>query len=561
MALDRRKPSVAIPQLEKQLNALLNSKIFDNQEIFEKLAEQKMLSVDIVASHGNMLTDIIPETKLSARVTSWGADITDKVDKKKFIWKRISGNTLSDNAWTLEHSIGMKEVTLTKDDVGEQATFFCSVSDDTGIIAEAQIVVCTSIRGEALAGVVTQYYLSTSKTECVDSEWTYEQPVWSDGKYIWVRYEKTDLDGNVEYTQPVIADLFNKTSENAYNSLKTAESVKSDVNTLKLWSENAQTAIEQNTDQIELRATKQEVTDTINAIDIGGRNLILDSGQGRISSDSLIATYEHSIPLVTGKVYTVTLSIIPAENMTSVDVKLSQGNALQVSIPVSGTNEQTVSATFDALYADGYTPDDAEENAFLMLYRNPESVTGETTVNWIKVEKGNKSTDWTPAPEDTNSIVSKEIETASSDILQTANEITMSILSGYTKSSDLEKYKEQVNNLFSMTEEGFSFDFNRLQLQIDALGGEIVNQSSYIKLIDGEVRIGRDGNPVTSVFTNNALEFRYNNETVARFTNETLEVRNISAENQVAFYDQWAIRKGAYITGKGYNLNDMWIGG
>lgn len=124
MALDRRKPSVAIPQLEKQLNALLNSKIFDNQEIFEKLAEQKMLSVDIVASHGNMLTDIIPETKLSARVTSWGADITDKVDKKKFIWKRISGNTLSDNAWTLEHSIGMKEVTLTKDDVGEQATFF-----------------------------------------------------------------------------------------------------------------------------------------------------------------------------------------------------------------------------------------------------------------------------------------------------------------------------------------------------------------------------------------------------------------------------------------------------
>ena len=60
MALDRRKPSVAIPQLEKQLNALLNSKIFDNQEIFEKLAEQKMLSVDIVASHGNMLTDIIP---------------------------------------------------------------------------------------------------------------------------------------------------------------------------------------------------------------------------------------------------------------------------------------------------------------------------------------------------------------------------------------------------------------------------------------------------------------------------------------------------------------------
>ena len=145
--------------------------------------------------------------------------------------------------------------------------------------------------------------------------------------------------------------------------------------------------------------------------------------------------------------------------------------------------------------------------------------------------------------------------------MQTSEEITLGILSGYTSVSDLEAYKQEVSNLFKINEEGFNFDFNRLQAQVEALGGEIVNQSSYIKLVDGEVRIGRDGNPVTSVFTNNALEFRYNNETVARFTNETLEVRNISAENQVAFFDQWAIRKGAYITGKGYNLNDMWIGG
>lgn len=157
--------------------------------------------------------------------------------------------------------------------------------------------------------------------------------------------------------------------------------------------------------------------------------------------------------------------------------------------------------------------------------------------------------------------ISSEILTSTSQILQTSEDITLGILSGYTSVSDLEAYKQEVSNLFKINEEGFNFDFNRLQAQVDALGGEIVNQSSYIKLVDGEVRIGRDGNPVTSVFTNNALEFRYNNETVARFTNETLEVRNISAENQVAFFDQWAIRKGAYITGKGYNLNDMWIGG
>lgn len=175
-----------------------------------------------------------------------------------------------------------------------------------------------------------------------------------------------------------------------------------------------------------------------------------------------------------------------------------------------------------------------------------------------KVEK--IESDYTTKGQVTDAINS-EMSTSASQILQTAEEITLGILAGYTSVSDLNAYKKEVANLFKMNEEGFSFDFNRLQSQIDAIGGEIVNQSSYIKFIDGEVRIGRDGNPVTSVFTNNALEFRYNNEPVAKFTNETLGVRNISAENQVAFFDQWAIRKGAYITGKGYNLNDIWIGG
>ena len=79
--------------------------------------------------------------------------------------------------------------------------------------------------------------------------------------------------------------------------------------------------------------------------------------------------------------------------------------------------------------------------------------------------------------------------------------------------------------------------------------------------MEGEILIGKSDSPITSVYTNDALEFRYNNQMVARFTNEVLEVRNIAVENQVAFFDRWAIRKGAYINGVGYNLNDVWIGG
>lgn len=157
--------------------------------------------------------------------------------------------------------------------------------------------------------------------------------------------------------------------------------------------------------------------------------------------------------------------------------------------------------------------------------------------------------------------IRQSIVEQSSYILNTAEEITMSILAGYTTTSDLEAYKKEVENLFKTNEEGFSFEFSQLEEKVTALGNEIVEQEQYIKLIEGEIHIGKSDSPITTVYTNDALEFRYNGQMVARFTNEVLEVRNISVENQVAFFDQWAIRRGAYIDGIGYNLNDMWIGG
>lgn len=157
--------------------------------------------------------------------------------------------------------------------------------------------------------------------------------------------------------------------------------------------------------------------------------------------------------------------------------------------------------------------------------------------------------------------VSKEIVEASSQIFRAAEEIILGILAGYTTITDLETYKKEIENLFKVNEEGFSFEFSQVEQKLTALGNEIIEQEQYIRLVEGEIHIGKSDSPITSVYTNDALEFRYNGQMVARFTNEVLEVRNISVENQVAFFDQWAVRKGAYIDGVGYNLNDVWIGG
>lgn len=160
-----------------------------------------------------------------------------------------------------------------------------------------------------------------------------------------------------------------------------------------------------------------------------------------------------------------------------------------------------------------------------------------------------------------HSAIAEELITATSQILQAAEEITIGILAGYTSVSDLETYKQEIENLFAVNKDGFNFEFEQMEEKLGELGNTVNTQSQYIRLIEGAIHIGHSDSPVTAVFDNDALEFRYNGSMVARFTNEVLEVRNISAENQVAFFDQWAIRKGAYVSGKGYNLNDVWIGG
>lgn len=164
--------------------------------------------------------------------------------------------------------------------------------------------------------------------------------------------------------------------------------------------------------------------------------------------------------------------------------------------------------------------------------------------------------------------VSQELIETSSQILQTSEEIALRIAAGYTTVSDFEIYKKKIENALRIDEKGFSFDFmqsifNGLKSDLESLGGEVATQKKFIKLENGEIVIGQSGenaSPITSVYTNEGMEIRFNGETIARYVGGAMEVTNIFAGNQIAYWHQWATRKGAYIEGKGYNLNDVWTG-
>ena len=147
-----------------------------------------------------------------------------------------------------------------------------------------------------------------------------------------------------------------------------------------------------------------------------------------------------------------------------------------------------------------------------------------------------------------------------SNLEQTEEYILSTVTDGYFSKEQTEELLSQMSTQIEQNAGAIEIRFEQLQKEVTEVGDTIVTQNQFIRLENGEIIIGKSDSPIVSVYTNNALEFRYNGVTVARFTNEVLEVRNINIDNQLRLHDRWAFRRGEYQTNKGYNLNVVWIG-
>lgn len=155
--------------------------------------------------------------------------------------------------------------------------------------------------------------------------------------------------------------------------------------------------------QIALKVEQTDINKAVDGVTVGGRNLFRGTGTPHSNNSYLTAKYPYaSEPLVAGETYTVTICVTPAEKLTHFYLYLSQGMQNLVALFVTGTKKQIISRTFTAKYYPGKDPSVNPDNGSACFYRFPDdgTVTSNTTIHWIKVEKGNKPTDWTPAPED-----------------------------------------------------------------------------------------------------------------------------------------------------------------
>ena len=98
---------------------------------FEDAATESDIAwkVEIVSSNGLIFKNNIIDTVLSAKVYKGKKEMTDELDASKFTWKRTSMNKERDAKWNDLDGVGVKQITITKEDINQRATFSCEISD------------------------------------------------------------------------------------------------------------------------------------------------------------------------------------------------------------------------------------------------------------------------------------------------------------------------------------------------------------------------------------------------------------------------------------------------
>ena len=278
-------------------------------------------------------------------------------------------------------------------------------------------------------------------------------------------------------------------------------------------------------------STGYSVSSTLESFEIGSRNLLLDSDTDYSNGSYPTHIYTMSEKMVAGDIYTIRLWGKLGEGKTNFGAYLDGGIIELGSLIDNG--DGTYSRTFIGRAG---TKNPSEIN----IYPVASSVSTISTITRIKLEKGNKATDWTPAPEDVDQSIGNvqdNLEDMNSDISDSLGSISDEL---HVAQGDITDLTQTVNTTTTRVaeleqfSEGWSFNFTTIQEQITQLGDQVNTSTTetlkYIKFIDGEIWLGKDPDPGEDdfkvVISNERIRFLQNNVEIAYISNNQLYITN-----------------------------------
>lgn len=312
------------------------------------------------------------------------------------------------------------------------------------------------------------------------------------------------------------------------------------------------TKIEQNSDAIKLQA--KSITEANNKIDnlqIGGRNLLLSTqtfkpnfglsgapetptkdvdGFYYVSLSNSFLNYIYQfIDLVLGQTYTISF-VAKCDSNVQLEIKDDSYN-----------NAALAYATIDSkdwkLYSTTFVVGIKKDTPKVCFLTRQDSAT--IYIKKIKLELGNKNTDWTPAPEDVDEAINTERTERQSAIETKANEITSKVSETYVSNSALEHYQKDVESRFTQTKKDFTWSIsesvkdakNEMSSQIDSVNGRLDglkqtadNVNSYMSFDNDALTLGKSDSAFKTKITNQEWSIQKNGAKVTYINDQAMYI-------------------------------------
>lgn len=217
------------------------------------------------------------------------------------------------------------------------------------------------------------------------------------------------------------------------------------------------------------------------------------------------------------------------------------------------------SGTKEFLYTTTVSADQIKNSYWSVNLRHDYVQSG--TVQWkmFKVEKGNRHSEWSPAPEDAYDKIEKSITTSSTSIKSYCDSIVMNAIKDTVSNGEVDDKIEELRSSLKLTTDGLETSITKLSDPSRNGQAQLQNQlntiTKYFTFGMNGMTIGQKDNPYKVSIDNTKYAMKVNDEDVMWIQNGEVNTPDLYIKHRMRLFD-YIIEQDSH-----GNLNCQYIGG